>query len=400
MSGFLSTMVGVSPSAPAVSYPQGVTTVSSNFIHPYSDYTQSNVVYVGPDSSNRPVFATASGSSNNLRVLLFRYNSDNTITEGSNVTKSLTGIIQQVALASEYEDANSFGAGSGDYIYMTYQNSSASYAIAASVDRNNLTCTLGTEVNLSMTPDATQVYCAYVGNSRSVHGVRTGSGASVKRYSRTGTSLSVEGTTGSDMSFRIDSNNLMAFANNGSTQYRYGWWATAGGASGTVYGAGALGSSNYFATNTSIASSNYNVGNPLNNSGKMIGLNQLSGVYYMRAVSITWNASSAPTMSAGSTVNFNDVTGSGGQVYVCSGHEADEAYAVYAGSSSTIDYRKITASGTTLTLNSKVTGINTGVSSLYYQLAATPATIGTAKYLAGFYVRSSGNPYLWCIRLA
>lgn len=399
MSGFLSTMVGVSPSAPAVSYPQGVSTVSSNFVHPYSDYTQSNIVYVGPDSSNRPVFATASGSSNNLRVLLFRYNSDNTITEGSNQTLSVTGIAQQVALASEYEDANSFGAGSGDYIYMTYGTSSASYAVSAQVNRDNLTCTIGTAVNLSLTPDATQVFCAYVGNSRSIHGVRTGGGASVKRYSRSGTTLTNEGTTTADMEFRIDSNNLMAFANNGSTQYRYAWWCTQGGASGTHYGAGELGSTNYLTRNTSIASSNFNVGNPLNNTGKMIGMNQLSGVYYFRAVDITWNASSAATLSAGSTVNFNDVTGSGGQVHVCSGHAADEAYAVYAGSASTIDYRKITASGTTLTLNSKVTGI-TGVSSLYYQMAATPATIGTAKYLAGFYVRSSGNPYLWCIQIA
>jgi len=381
----------------AVTYPVVTSSVATGFTHPYIDYSRSTVCYVGPDTSNRPVFAVASGSSNNLRVTLFRINTDTTITEGSVQTTAVSGIQQQVSMASEYEDANVNGAGSGDYIYMVYNITGTSYVRAASVSRDALTVTFGTAVSLALTPDANQNYVAYVGNSRCVAGARTGSGSVAKRYSRSGTTLTSEGTATGDMGFRIDSD-LIGFLNNGTTQYRYGWWNTQSGASGTHYGAGEMGATNYLASNTSIASSSYDQGSTLNSYNKMIGLNQIGGTWYIRAVNITWNAASAATLSAGTSQSFTDVTGSGGQAYVIHGHQFDEAYVLYASSSSTIDYRRITVDGTTTTLGSKVSGV-TGLSSLYYQLAAAPAQIGVDRWVAGYYVRSSGNPYLFAMKL-
>ena len=381
----------------AVSYPVTTSTVSSTFIFPNLQYSWSSVCYVGPDTSSRPVFAVASGSSGNLRVTLFRVNSDTTITEGSVQTAAVTNIHQQVSMASEYEDANVNGAGTGDYAYLTYSATGASYARVIQVNRDALTVTFGTAVSLALTPDAVQNYVAYVGNSRSVHGARTGSGSVAKRYSRSGTTLTAEGTATGDMGFRIDSD-LIGFLNNGTTQYRYGWFNTQSGASGTHYGAGQMGSTNYLASNTSIASSGYDQGSNLNSYNKMIGLNQIGNTRYVRAVNITWNAASAATLSAGSSQSFTDVTSSGGGAFVIHGHQFDEAYVLYTSSTSTIDYRRITVDGTTTTLGSKVTGV-TGLSSLYYQLAATSARIGVDRWIAGYYVRSSGNPYLFAMKL-
>lgn len=397
MAGALISLLGSHPQTAGVTYPVTTSTVSSTFIFPNLQYSCSSVCYVGPDTSSRPVFAVASGSSGNLRVTLFRVNSDTTITEGSVQTAAVTNINQQVSMASEYEDANVNGAGTGDYAYLTYSATGASYARVIQVSRDALTVTFGTAVSLALTPDAQQNYVAYVGNSRSVHGARTGSGAVAKRYSRSGTTLTAEGTATGDMGFRIDSD-LIGFVNNGTTQYRYGWFNTQSGASGTHYGAGEMGSTNYLASNTAITSSNYDQGSTLNSYNKMIGLNRISSTWYVRAVNITWNAASAATLSAGSSQSFTDVTGSGGQAYVIHGHQFDEAYVLYASSTSTIDYRRITVDGTTTTLGSKVTGV-TGLSSLYYQLAATSARIGVDRWIAGYYVRSSGNPYLFAMKL-
>lgn len=378
--------------------PVSVATVSSNVAISYVDYYEPQVVYVGPDTSNRPVFAVSFGTTNTLNTVLYRVNSDTTITEGSAQTSSLTGIEANVAIASEYEDANSFGAGSGDYIYLTYSTATITYARAAQVDRDNLTVTYGTAVNLSMDGDAGQNYCAYVGNSRSVHGSRTGVSSNLKRYSRSGTTLTNEGTTSGNTGIAIDAD-ILGFQNNGSTQYRFGWHNQGGSANNVQYGAIALGSTNYASTNTTTSTS-YSRNCHLNNTNKAMGLyySTATSNYNARVMSITWNAASAPTVTVGTSATFTDVTGSGGNVCCSPGHSADEAYVIYNSSGSTIDFRYVSASGTTITLGQKNTGIS-GLSSFYYMNSATAATVGTAKYLSGFQVRSSGNVYLFAIRL-
>jgi len=382
--------------------PVGQAMVATNINYAYQDYSVNNIVYVGTDSLYRPVFFFAyANSSNQLRAQLFRINNDGTITEGAEQSAGTQSVYRTVKSASEYEGAGSYGVGSGNFVYMCYENSTpnATFAQVAEVNQSALTCTFGTAVNISQTPDADQPFCAYVGNARGVFGARTGTGAVFKRYSRSGTTLTSEGTASVDAGFRIDSD-AMGFLNNGSTQYRYGFYNTGNGAAGVVFGAQTMGTTNYSTVNSSsITSSTFARGCPLNNTNKILGVGQSGGTYSVRAVQITFNASSNPTLSLGTAATFTDVTGSGGLATVAPGHTADNGFVIYNGSSTSLDYRTVSASGTTLTLGSKVT-MFTGLSSFYYSISATSAKVGTKTYLAGIQVRSSGKPYIFGYRLA
>ena len=173
--------------------------------------------------------------------------------------------------------------------------------------------------------------------------------------------------------------------------------ATQNGASGTTIAAVQMGSTNYVVTDNTIGSTGFNMGCNLNNTNKMLGLSNAGGTNSLRAVSITWNSAANPSLTIGTAnTGFNDQNNS---ACIVPGHVADEAYILYNGTSTTIDYRKVTVSGTTVTINSKVNMISS-LSSFYYQMSGSSATIGTKKYLAGVQVRSSGAPYIFGYRLA
>lgn len=396
MSGIMCSMVGATSAAAAFS-PAGQASVSSVINYAYQDYSQSSMAYVGPDSSNRPVFLFAyANSSSFLRAQLFRINDDGTITQGSEQSPGSVSCSRTVKCTSEYEGANSFGNNTPtNYAYLCYAPTSGAYQVQAVLaNPSALTCTFGTAVSTALTPDADQPAVAYVGNSRCVAGGRTGT-YNVKRYSRSGTTLTNEGTTSADFESRIDSD-LEGFDWDGSSRYRMAQVATQNGASGTTISAVQLGATNYVVRNQTITGTGFNMSCNLNNTNKMLGLSNAGGTNSLRAVSITWNSAANPTLSIGTAnTGFNDQNNS---ACIVPGHVADEAYVVYNGSSTTIDYRKVTVSGTTVTVNSKVTMI-TGLSSFYYQMSGSSATVGTKKYLAGVQVRSSGAPYIFGYRL-
>jgi hypothetical protein len=300
---------------------------------------------------------------------------------------------------SEYEGANSFGAGSGDYVYLAYVNSLATLSVyqVAQVDRDALTCSFGTSVSDTVA-DFDGGVAAYVGGTSAVFGARTGTGMTIRRYTRSGTTLTAAGTTSPDQGYRIDPAEL-GFAPNGTTQYRSAYFDTGNGASGTVYGATELGSTNYNAYNTSITTSNRNFGCNLNNTDKMLGTYAVSGTVSAIAVPITWNAASAPTFSAGTAVTAVTPTGSGGAWFPASGFTTDTAYIIYNDSATTISYVPVTVSTSTVTIGSSVQML-TGLSNFYYSMAATSAKISTKTYLAGVQVRSSGAPYIYGYRLS
>ena len=397
MSGILSSMVGASSAAAAFS-PAGQASVSSVIKYAYQDYSQSSMAYVGPDSSNRPVFLFAYGNASSfLRAVLFRINDDGTITEGSEQSPGSVSCGRTVKCTSEYEGANSFGNNTPtNYAYLCYPPTSGAYQVQAVLaDPSALTCTFGTAVSTALTPDADQPAVAYVGNSRCVAGGRKGD-FGVKRYSRSGTTLTVEGTGSADFGSRIDSD-LEGFDWDGSSRYRMAQVATQNGASGTTIAAVQMGSTNYVVTDNTIGSTGFNMGCNLNNTNKMLGLSNAGGTNSLRAVSITWNSAANPSLTIGTAnTGFNDQNNS---ACIVPGHVADEAYILYNGTSTTIDYRKVTVSGTTVTINSKVNMISS-LSSFYYQMSGSSATIGTKKYLAGVQVRSSGAPYIFGYRLA
>ena len=377
--------------------PVGQASVSSVINYAYQDYSQSSMAYVGPDSSNRPVFlfAYANGSSL-LRAVLFRINDDGTITEGSEQSPGSVSCSRTVKCMSEYEGANSFGNNTPtNYAYLCYAPTSGQYKVQAVLaDPSALTCTFGTALSVGLTPDADQPAVAYVGNSRCVAGGRHGGGFSVNRFSRSGTTLTAEGTGSADFESRIDSD-LEGFDWDGSSRYRMAQVATQNGASGTQIAAVQLGSTNYVVRNNTITGTNFNMSCNLNNTNKMLGYSDGGGLN-LRAVSITWNSAANPTLTIGTAnAGFNDKNNS---ACIVPGHVADEAYILYNGTSTTIDYRKVTVSGTTVTIGSKVNMISS-LSSFYYQMSGSSATVGTKKYLAGVQVRSSGAPYIFGYRL-
>ena len=158
---------------------------------------------------------------------------------------------------------------------------------------------------MGFTPDADQPVVAYVGNSRCVAGGRTGT-YNVKRYSRSGTTLTVEGTGSADFGSRIDSD-LEGFDWDGSSRYRMAQVATQNGASGTTIAAVQMGSTNYVVTDNTIGSTGFNIGCNLNNTNKMLGLSDAGGTISLRAVSITWNSAANPSLTIGTAnTGFND----------------------------------------------------------------------------------------------
>ena len=376
--------------------------VLSNVInYGYVQYSQSSVSYVGPDSSNRPVFFFAyANASNQLRAQLWRIEDNGTITQGAEQAGTTT-CLHAVQAMSEYEGANSFGSGSGSYVYLAYtaSDNSAAYGQAASINQDALTCTFGTAVTLDGTPDADQTVAAYVGNSSAVFGCRTNTGMTIKRYTRSGTTLTATGSSSADLVYRIDAAEL-GFAPNGTTQYRSAFFDTGNGDVGTVFGASEIGATNYSAyDNTTITTSVQNFGCNLNNTNKMLGSYLSSGTVSSIAVPITWNASSAPTFTPGSAVTAVTPTGTGASWFAVSGFATDTAYIVYNDSASTISYLPVTVSGNVVSMGSTAQ-LFTGLSNFNSQMMASSAVVGSKKYLAGVQIRSTATPYIYGARFS
>jgi len=371
----------------------GQATVSAVIRYVPQNYSESRIAYVGPDNLNRPVFLFAYGNSSNLlRAVLFRINNNGTVTEGSEQSGGAQTCGNTVKCMSEYEGANSFGNNTPtNYAYLSYNDNNNNYKVQAVLaDPTNLTCTFGTAVNVGILPDADQPLVAYVGNSRCVGGGREDDGTFLQRFSRSGTTLTSEGTSAGDTGTRID-NDLLGFDWDGSSRYRMGQVSTANNAIHNTISAVQLGSTNYIATDSTLTSEVFNMGCNLNNTNKMLGFGTAVGTNYLRAISITWNDAAVPSISIGTAnTNLNDISVG---ACVVSGHSVDEAYVLYSSSSSTLDYRRVTVSGTTVTIGSKINMIS-NLSSLN-SIIGSSAMIGNRKYFAGVNTRTSGAPYIF-----
>jgi hypothetical protein len=376
--------------------------VLSNVInYAQQQYSQSSVSYVGPDSSNRPVFFFAyANASNLLRAQLWRIEDDGTITQGAEQSAGSQSCYHSVQSMSEYEGANSFGNGTpGTYVYLSYINAAVTtgYVQTASIDNNNLTCSFGTAVALAGTPDFDGGAVAFVGSGSCVAGCRNGGGFSIRRYTNSGGTLTAAGTISPDQGYRIDPAEL-GFAPSTTVQYRSAYFDTGNGASGTVYGATGLGVTNYNAYDTSITTSSQNFGCNLNNTNKMLGTYNVSGTVSAIAVPITWSLISAPTFSPGTAVTAFSL-GSTAAWSPVSGFTTDTAYMIYNDSTTSISYVPVTVSTSTVTIGSSVQ-MFTGLSNFYYNLIGSSAKISTKTYLSGIQVRSSGAPYIFGYRLS
>jgi len=387
--------------------PAGQATTSNSINYSYLANSQSSVSYVGPDSSNRPVFFFAyANTSNLLRAQMWRIENDGTITVGAEQNTSGTeSVSRTIQTMSEYEGASSFGGGSGSYVYLGYNNNAATaaYGQVASINQDALTCTFGTRVTLQTylgTVGTNQTMAAYVGSSSAVFGNphAANTSPSIRRYTRSGTTLTAAGTWQNFITGGID-NAQLGFQPSGS-QYRSANYTTDTDGAGVAYGAVTLDTVNNSSGVFYLANPTVNVGCNLNNTDKYLGGSYTSPNLDLTAISVTWgDLVTAPTFSVGSAVTLTDISGSGAAWSPVSGFTSDTAYIVYNSSASTIDYRPVTTSGTTVSLGSKTTMIG-GLSNFNSQLSATSATISTKTYLSGVQVRTSGAPYIFGYRLS
>jgi hypothetical protein len=383
-------------------------TIGTNIEYTYQDYSDSSTAYVGPDSSNNPVFMFVYRRASNsyLYGILIRINSDNSITLGSSYQITSTGAAEQVVdLASEYEDANSYGAGSGDYVYMCYHTSaSGQYQVrVAQVDRNALSITYGTALATGATADANQPIVAFVGNANCVAGGRY---SGVRRFSRSGTTLTAQGTF-AGYTFQID-NNIIGFAPNGSTQYRVAGAGTGGGAEGYGWLAATFGSSTYTSTYYNQSpqvggTKTWSIG--LDNTSKFLSFATYDKILNVHTV--TWNSGSAPTISSGTKYKGTDFSWEEfNMATIVEGFSTNTALYVYQ-TSNAIKYRPITVSGTTISAGSAVTLYSTGTTGVYpnmnnyYRMSAATAVVGSAQYLLTINTQASGQaPILTATRFA
>jgi hypothetical protein len=383
-------------------------TIGTNIEYTYQDYSDSSTAYVGPDSSNNPVFMFVYRRASNsfLYGILARINTDATVTLGSSYQITSAGAAEQVVdLASEYEDANSYGAGSGDYVYMCYHTSSSGqYQVrVAQVDRNALSITYGTALATGAVADANQPIVAFTGGATCVAGGRY---SGVKRFSRSGTTLTAQGTF-SGYTFQID-NNIIGFAPNGSTQYRVAGSGTGGGASGYGWQAATLGSSNYLSTYYEQSpqvggTKTWSIG--LDNTSKFLSFTTYDKIFNVHTV--TWNSGSAPTISSGTKYKGTDFSWEEfNMATIVEGFSTNTALFVYQ-TSNAIKYRPITITGTTVSAGSAVTLYGTGTTGVYpnmnnyYRMSAATAVVGSAQYLLTINVQASGQaPILTATRFA
>jgi hypothetical protein len=284
-------------------------------------------------------------------------------------------------LQGEYDGAGLYNSGSPtEYFYGCYVRNSdlRLFARAFQANRDALTCTFGTAVSTATVSDSAQNGCVYLGNANAAFVTRSGGGYGAVRYSRSGTTLTLQGSSGGDMGQRIDGN-FTAFTNNGSTQYRYAWAGTGNGDSQVAYGASTFGSTNYDGTPTYIAyPARRAFGTNLNAADKLGMLYYTGSGFAVRALGITWNSAAVPTISLG-TVS-SDITDVYATPQICPGHQANEMFMVYNTTATNLGYRLITASGTTLTVGSFVQ-IVTGLSNTNYRVEANSAVVGTKTYI-------------------
>lgn len=403
----------LSAAAAGASYPLVGTfncTIGTNFEYIFSDYSFNKMSYVGPDSSSNPVFIQPfrRASNNYIYVGLIKINATTGAVSVGGITQVNSSSSDPYAhTTSEYVDANGFGGGTGNYAYVCYkEGASANYKLnAISVNQDAMTLTVGTQIDTGMAADANQGIVAYIGNSRVAAGGRYGG---VKRFSRSGTTLTAEGS-GVGYTHQID-NNMHGFVNNGTTQYRVAGSGAGGGANGVYWAASTFGTSNYTSSYSTVEAG-VTVGSTgvtsgaVNNTDSFVSFATYNKV--LTAHKVTWNSGTAPTVASGTSYQgasngwpeFN-------QAYITDGYTSGIAVLVLQYGNN-IKYREISVSNTTLTIGTEKTIYAPGSTGTYpnmnnyYRLSAATASVGTAKYICTINVQASGNaPIIVAARVA
>lgn len=346
MGGFLSTMLGVSPAAVATTSTTSFSNVSWN----WGQFINYQLAYAGLDSSSRPVFAFGyrNATSTYPNFILFRVNSDLTITQGS--ANEIAAVAVTDGVVATVDTDNGYG-----YCYYN-KSAGGAYAKTFTIDKDNLTIgTAGTEATLFTASDAGMVSATYLGGGRVAFFHRKGGQFSATKYTtRSGTTL----TVGTEL--------LSGFAD--SQVYSE---IRAFNASGSLYRFMHVGLNNdpqaralyYNDTSAATASStttfSWSLGTGINHrnivrlktADKFMILAKGSTAAQVAAGTVTWPSSgtSAATIAQGTVLSLTDLPN--GNLYTAvDGFANDEAYILYKKNSDSLFYwRKITASTNTLT---------------------------------------------------
>jgi hypothetical protein len=353
--------------------------INSTGLYFSNNYWGNDIAYLGNDSSNRPVFAYAYSAVTTYypTLFIFRLNtSDLTITNGSTYTLDTTFQCYYASVASE-RDGSGLRTSSGftDYAYVTWgriNGSPTDLRVAAfSYDLNNLTATLGTAITGIAAANIYPVGNAgggYIGNRQfavASQGGNNGNHIVQNWVTRSSGSTTLTKNGGTDSS-------TLGNAGQGGIHnvkgFSTGRWLMG-------YGTGNNGHSWCLSVvrqnSTAMVGANwiYNVSGQtpvyntvcqyaqLNNSTRFISVcyGQFNTTVYHRATAytVTWNTgATAPTITAGTTVDIGSASPSNGLAYSLAEGKADgEAYFLHR-TSSGFQYRKLTVSTNTITVGS------------------------------------------------
>lgn len=347
MTGIVCSMVGASFTVAAAATVS--TTSLSNVDWNWDQYYIFQLAYAGLDSSSRPVFMFGykDTSTTYPEVMLFRVNSDLTITQGTPTSIVSTAVNPNVAATVDTDN---------NYGYCAYNKTTGgAYAKTFTIDKDNLsTGTPGSEATLYATTDGAMVSADYAGNGRVHYFHRRGGQLSGNYYStRSGTTL----TIGTEIIGYIGASTVYTQIRNftySGTRYRHViisgnagaqaaavYWdnttaATAGAATSITYSMG-----------TGIKSHNLV---RLKAADKFMIITSGSTAAQVVAGTVTWPTSgtTAPTISAGTPITLTDYP-NGNMYGAIDGFQDDEAYVVYKkNSDSKFYWRKINSVGNTL----------------------------------------------------
>lgn len=333
-----------------------ITSLGINY--PFFQYHYDKLSYAGLDSSSRPVylFGFADPSASYYpKVILWRVNSDLSITAGSATTLFSEGSIGCVAAV---DTDNNYGAilhikdnGAGD--------GAGGFMKAFTIDKDNLTIgTPGASLTAYSGSDATACSIDYAGGGRfhTFHR-RNGAVGSNKYITRSGTTLSVSSTeiTTNQFGGQVYTQ-LRAFTASGSLYRSVVSGNNTNPQANAYYWNNTTGSTVSSLTTiswTSMAGINPHPLCRLSPADKfLLATYNNSGSMQMAAGTVTWPSSgtTAPTISTGTALTLSDATILNG---TADGFGNDEAYVLYRKlSTNELYWRKITSSGNTLTQGS------------------------------------------------
>jgi hypothetical protein len=395
-------------------------TINSSGAYLSNNYWGNDTTYLGNDSSSRPVFAYVYSAVTTYypTMILFRINtSDLTITTGTSYTLDSTFQCYYASVSSE-RDGSGLRTSSGytDYGYATWGRINGSptdlRVVAFSYDLNNLTATLGTAITGIAAANIYPLGNAgggYIGNRQFAVASQGGSNGNfiVQNWvtrSSGATTLTKNGGT--------DSSTLGNAGQGGIHNvkgFSTGRWLMG-------YGTGNNGHSWCLSAvrqnSTAMVGANwiYNVAGQtpvyntlcqyaqLNNSTRFISVcyGQFNTTFYHRATAytVTWNTgATAPTITAGTTVDIGSASPANGLAYTLAPGKADgEAYFLHRNTAG-FEYRKLTVSTNTITVGS-VNSISSvsPAATIYAADATNMIQIGSDWYwITGYRNQSTGE---------